>query len=74
VGRVKQAADRGLLDELLKDIVDNVFKISEKPINCISGQRSIESATVPDKAVLEFSCDWTRAVDIFVIAVEELTE
>ena len=43
----------------------------EKPVNGVSGWRFVESAVVPDKAVLEFSCDWTSAVDVLVVAVQK---
>ena len=33
---------------------------------------SVESAVVPDKAVLEFSCNRTCSVDVLVVAVEKL--
>jgi hypothetical protein len=36
VRNVKQAASRGLLDESVENIVDDVLKISEKSVNCIS--------------------------------------
>jgi len=49
---VKQAASRGLLDESVEDIVNDMFEISEKPVNSVSGWRFVESAVVPDKAVL----------------------
>jgi hypothetical protein len=64
----------GLLDEPLKNIVDDVLKFREKSINRISWRRFIQPAVVPDKAVLEFSCDWTCAADILIIAVKEATE
>ncbi|SEP30391.1 hypothetical protein SAMN05216388_10726 [Halorientalis persicus] len=67
----EQAADSGLLDEPVQDIVDDVFEAGEKAINRVSGWRFVESAVVPDKAVLNFSCNRTRAVDILVVAVEE---
>lgn len=66
---VEQAAGGGLLDESAEDIVNDVFEISEKPINSVSRGRFVESAVVPDKAMLEFSCDWTSAVDTLVVAV-----
>jgi hypothetical protein len=34
---VEQAAGGGLLDEPLEDIIDNVFEVGEKAINCVSG-------------------------------------
>ena len=54
---VEQAAGGGLLDESLEDIVDNVFEVSEKPVNGVSRWRFLKSTVVPDEAVLEFSCN-----------------
>jgi hypothetical protein len=68
---VEQAADGGLLDKSVEDIVDNVFEIGEKAINRVSGWRFVEPTVVPGEAVLEFSCNRSRAVDIFVVAVEK---
>ncbi len=68
---VEQATDGGLLDESVEDIVDNVFEVGEKPVNRVSGWRFVESTVVPDKAVLKFSCNRTRAVDILVVAVQK---
>ena len=68
---VKQAAGGGLLDESVENIVNDLFEIGEKPVNSVLGWRFIESAVVPDKAVLEFSCDWTSAIDILVVAVQK---
>ena len=61
----------GLLDESVEDIANDVFEISEKPVNGVSGWRFVESAVVPDKAVLELSCDWTSTVDVLVVAVQK---
>jgi hypothetical protein len=36
VCRVEQAAGGGLLDELVGDIVEDLFEASEKPVNCLS--------------------------------------
>jgi hypothetical protein len=74
VRQVEQAADGGLLDESVEDIVNNVFEVGEKPVNRVSGWRFVEAAIVPDEAVLEFSCDWTRTVDILVVAVQKATK
>ena len=68
---VEQAAGGGLLDESVEDIVDNVFEVGEKAVNRVSGWRFVESAVVPDEAVLEFSCYRARAVDILVVAVQK---
>ncbi|SDE03741.1 hypothetical protein SAMN05192552_11111 [Natrinema hispanicum] len=71
VRRVEQAAGGGLLDESLEDIVDDVFEVGKKPINRVSGRWFVKSAVVPDEAVLEFSCNWTCAVGVFVVAVQK---
>jgi len=68
---VEQAAGGGLLDEPVKDIVDNVFEVGEKAINRVSGWRFVESTVVPDEAVLELSRHRACAVDVFVVAVEK---
>ena len=68
---VDQAAGGGLLEESVEDIVNDVFEISEKPINSVSRRGVVESAVVPDKAMLEFSCDWASAVDVLVVAVQK---
>jgi len=60
-----------LLYEPAKNIVDDVLKISEKPINCVFGWWFVESAVVPDGAVLEFSCS---VVDTLAVAVQKATE
>jgi len=74
VRRVEQAADGGLLNEPVEDILDDVFEVGEEAINRVSGRRFIESAVVPDKAVLKFSCNRTRAVDVLVLAVHKATK
>ena len=51
-----------------------MFEIGEKPVNCVSRWRFVESAVVPDKAVLEFSCDRTSAVYVLIVAVEKPAE
>ena len=71
VRQAEQAAGGGLLDQSVEDIVNEVFEISEKPVNGVFGWRFVESAVVPDKAVLEFSCDWTSAEDVLVVAVQK---
>jgi len=65
---------RGLLDELSEYIIDNILRIGEKPLNCISRWRFIDTAVVPDKAVLKFSGNWKCAVVILVIVVQEATK
>lgn len=64
----------GLLDEPVEDVVDNVFEVGEKAVNCVSGWRLVESAVVLDKPVLESSRDWTCAVDVLVVAVQKATK
>ncbi len=71
VRRVEQAAARGLLDEPVEDIVDNVFEIGEKVINRVSGWRFVESAVIPDETVLELSRNRVCTVDILVVAVQK---
>ncbi len=68
---VEQAATRGLLNEPVEDIVYNVFEVGKKPVDCVSGWRSIETAVVPDQSVLTFSCDRTCAVYILIVAVQK---
>jgi hypothetical protein len=51
-----------------------VFEVGEKPVNRISRWRFVESAVVPDEAVLEFSCNRACVVDILVVAVEKATK
>jgi len=46
-----------------------VFEIGEKAINSVSRWGFVESTIVPDKAVLEFSCNWPSAVDVLIVAV-----
>jgi hypothetical protein len=65
---VEQAAVRGLLNEPVEDVVDDVFEVGEKAINRVSGWWVVESA-VPYGVVLEFSRDRTCAVDVLVVAV-----
>jgi len=48
-----------------------VFEVGEKAVNRVSGWRFVESAVVPDEAVLEFSCHRACAVDVLVVAVEK---
>jgi hypothetical protein len=69
--QVEQAADGGLLDESVEDIIDDVFEVGENPVNRVSGWRLVETAVVPDEAALEFSCDRTSAIDILVVAVQK---
>jgi len=71
VSGVEQAASGGLLDESVEDMINDVFEISKKSVNGVSRWRFVESTVVPDKAVLEFSCDWTSAVDVLVVAVQK---
>ncbi len=47
----RQAASGGLLEESLKDIVDEVFEVGEKPVSHVCGWRFVESAVVPDEVV-----------------------
>jgi hypothetical protein len=60
-----------LLYEPFEDIVDDMFEIGEKAINRVSGWRYVESAVVPDQAVVMFSCNRTCTVSILIVAVEK---
>ena len=70
----EQGGARGLLDEPIEGIVDNVFEIGEEAINRVSGWRFVVSAVVPDEAVLEFSRNRTCPVNILVVTVQKATE
>jgi plastocyanin len=48
--------------------------VVRRAVNGVSGWRFVESAVVPDEAVLEFSCNWTSAVDVLVVAVQKATK
>ncbi len=48
-----------------------MFEVGDKPVNRVSIWWFVESAVVPDKTVLEFSCYRTCAVDVLVVAVQE---
>jgi len=65
---------RRLLDEAVEDLVDDVFEVGEEAIDRVSRRRSIEATAEPDDRVLEFSRDWTDAVDVLVVAVQERSE
>jgi hypothetical protein len=64
----------GLLDEPIEDLVNDVFEIGEKAIDCVSGRRSIEATAEPDDRVLEFTCNWPDTIDILVVTVQECSE
>jgi len=51
-----------------------VFEVGEEAIDRVSRRRSIEATAEPDDRVLEFSRDWTDAVDVLVVAVQERSE
>ncbi|SIS16753.1 hypothetical protein SAMN05421752_11634 [Natronorubrum thiooxidans] len=51
-----------------------MFEVGEKSINRVSRWRFVESAVIPDKTVLKFSCNWARTVDIPVVAVQKATK
>ena len=74
IGRVEQAAARGLLDEMIERIVNDVFEVGEEAIDRVPGQLSIEATAQPDQRLLEFACDWMSAIDILVVAVEKASE
>ena len=54
VRKVEQTAVRGLLDDVVKDIINDVFEIGEKTIDRVSRRRSIEATAEPDQRLLEF--------------------
>ena len=49
----------------------DVFKLGEEPIDRVSRRRSIEVTAEPDKRIVQFPCNWTNPVDVFVITMEE---
>jgi hypothetical protein len=57
--------------ESVEDIIDDVYKVGEKRVNCISGWQFVESAVGADEGVLEFASDRTCAVTVFVEAVQK---
>jgi len=55
--------------------VDDVFEVGEEAIDRVTdGGRSKLEQREPDDRVLEFSRDWTDAVDVLVVAVQERSE
>jgi hypothetical protein len=74
VRRVEQAPNGGLLDEVVKDIVNDVFEVGEEAIDRVSRRRSIEATAQPDQRLLKLSCYRAGAVDVFVVAVEKASE
>ena len=73
IGQVEQAAAGGLLDEVVEDLVDDVFEVGEKAIDRVSRRRSIESAAEPDERALNLLCDGSDAVNVLVVTMEEAT-
>ena len=71
VGQVEQAARRGLLDEVVEDLVNDMFEVGEKAIDRVSRRRSIKPAAKPDERVLKLSCNGMDAVDVLIIAPME---
>jgi len=51
----------------------DVFKLSEKAVDRVSGRRPIEATANPDNRVLKLRFNRTNSVNIAVIAVEEAT-
>jgi len=72
-GQVEQAAAGGLLDEAVEDPSTTCSR-SVRKRSTASRRRSIEATAEPDDRVLEFSRDWTDAVDVLVVAVQERSE
>jgi len=73
-GQVEQAAAGGLPRRGGRRPVDDVFEVGEEAIDRVPRRRSIEATAEPDDRVLEFSRDWTDAVDVLVVAVQERSE
>jgi len=69
IGQVEQAARRGLLDESVKDLVNDVFEVAEKAIDRISRRWSIEARAQLDDRVSKLLFNRTNAVDVLVTAV-----
>jgi hypothetical protein len=74
VGGVELAGVGGLLDEMVEHVLDNQSEVGEKPIDSVSGRRTLEPAREPDEGVAEFSGDGTRAERVLVVAVEKAAE
>jgi len=54
--------------------VDDVFEVGEEAIDRVSTAVDRSHTAEPDDRVLEFSRDWTDAVDVLVVAVQERSE
>lgn len=65
----KQAVNSGLLNEVVEILVNDMFKIGEKAIDCRPETRSIEARSKPNECVLKLPFNYANAVDVFVIAV-----
>lgn len=59
----------GLPDELVEEIVDRVYEISEKAANGVSGRRFVKPKVVSDETVLPFSGNRACTVDVLVVAL-----
>jgi len=62
--------DRSLLDEVIEDLVDDVFEIGEKAIDRRRETRSLEAAAKPDGRILKLLCNGSDAVDVLVVIVQ----
>jgi hypothetical protein len=62
-----------LLNESVKDFVNDVFELSEETIDRVSRRRSIESTTQPNDRVPKLSFNGASAADFVVVAMEEAT-
>jgi hypothetical protein len=60
----------GLLNEPVKYIANNMFEVTQKPVDRVSGWRLIKSAVVPTESVLELPCCRSSAINGLVIAMQ----
>ncbi len=58
---------------MVEDLVYDVFKIGEEPIDRVSRRRSIEVTTKPDQRIVQFPYNRANPVDVLVIAMEKAT-
>lgn len=69
VGQVEHAAAGGLLDQIVKDVVNDVFEVREEAINRISGRRSIEPVIEPTKCTVNSRATGADGGDVLVVAM-----
>jgi hypothetical protein len=55
---------------VVKDSVNDVFKIGKEPVDRVSQRWLIEAAAQPNNRVPKLSFNETNAVDVMVVAVE----